>query len=106
MPQGTSATNSPPPRVQAAPAAPPQPKEQGGNGLPNADQIIKALDKNGDGMLDRSEAVDQLAANFNFLDKNRDGKLSKQEIENGLRLARLFGVKPMKPPASYAPPKQ
>jgi len=69
--------------------------------LPTADQIIAALDKDGDGQLSESEAVDQLAKNFKLLDQNKDGKLNKAEIERGLRLSRMFGVKPMRPPQSY-----
>jgi len=69
--------------------------------LPSAEAMILNLDKDGDGQLSESEAVDQLAKNFKALDKNHDGKLSKDEIERGLRLARLFGIKPMKPPENY-----
>ena len=69
--------------------------------LPSAEAMIANLDKDRDGKLSESEAVDQLAKNFKTIDRNRDGKLDKDEIERGLRLARLLGIKPMKPPASY-----
>lgn len=87
-----------------APAAPPT--GQGGagakkDGLPSAEAMIANLDDDGDGQLSESEAVDQLAKNFKTLDRNRDGKLNKEEIDRGLRLARMFGIKPMKPPESY-----
>ena len=63
--------------------------------------MIANLDDDGDGHLNETEAVDQLAKNFKTLDRNRDGKLSREEIDRGLRLARLFGIKPLKPPETY-----
>lgn len=43
-----------------------------------------ALDKNGDGVIDRSEAVadPKLAAKFDELDKNKDGKLTPDEFRH------------------------
>ena len=58
-------------------------------------------DTDGNGQLDRSEAVDQLADNFDRLDRNRDGMLSEQEIRKGLALAKMFGIKPKKDPRNY-----
>lgn len=72
-----------------------------GDGLPTAAQILRNLDRDGDGMLDPTEAVDQLSDNFTRLDKDRDGRLSLAEVERGLRLARLFGIKPKQDPRRY-----
>ena len=69
--------------------------------LPTAEQILDNLDLNEDGLLDRDEAVDQLAANFDRLDKNHDGKLDPDEIRRGLLLARMFGIKPKQDPRQY-----
>jgi hypothetical protein len=80
---------------------PQQPVKRKDDELPSAEQIIANLDRDGDGHLAEIEAVDQLAKNFKTLDKNRDGRLSREEVDRGLRLARLFGIKPMKPPKSY-----
>jgi len=43
---------------------------------------VAKLDKNGDGMIDRSEAAaaPRLAGKFDSLDKNKDGKLSSDEL--------------------------
>ncbi|HEY0335453.1 MAG TPA: EF-hand domain-containing protein [Stenotrophomonas sp.] len=43
---------------------------------------VAKLDKNGDGVIDRSEvaAAPRLAENFDKLDKNKDGKLSRDEL--------------------------
>lgn len=98
----------PPPPPPAPPPAAPAPLaanapsgSAGAANLPDARTILEHLDKNGNGFLDRDEAVDQLADNFDRLDKNRDGMLSEQEIKRGLFLARMFGVKPKQDPASY-----
>ena len=113
LPMRPATPTIPPPPVIPTPPTVPSPKAQTGQGalaqppakklddLPNAEQIIANLDKDGDGMISESEAVDQLAKNFKALDKNHDGKLSKEEIDRGLRLARLFGIKPMQPPQTY-----
>lgn len=87
-------------------AAPPNPgpvapTAAGSAPLPDAATILKHLDKNGNGQLDRDEAVDQLADNFQRLDKNRDNMLSEQEIKRGLLLARMFGIKPKQDPLTY-----
>jgi hypothetical protein len=103
-PSAPMPTQSP---VEKSPAPAMQSTGQGGagatkkDGLPTAEAMIANLDDDGDGQLSESEAVDQLAKNFKTLDRNRDGKLNKEEIDRGLRLARLFGIKPMKPPESY-----
>ena len=90
---------------KAAPALASTPPAQGSgmgpDGMPDAPTILKHLDKNGNGQLDRSEAVDQLADNFDRLDRNRDGMLSEQEIKKGLFLAKMFGIKPKQDPRAY-----
>jgi Ca2+-binding EF-hand superfamily protein len=62
--------------------------------LPPPAEIVTALDKNQNGLVDRDEAVDRLADNFNALDKDKNGGLDAAEIERGFRLARMFGIKP------------
>jgi Ca2+-binding EF-hand superfamily protein len=66
----------------------------GPDGLPTAEATLKALDRNGNGKVDRDEAVDGLASNFKMLDKNKDGGLDLAELERSMRLARMFGIKP------------
>ncbi|WP_017912413.1 EF-hand domain-containing protein [Xanthomonas sp. SHU 166] len=63
---GTAYAVPPPPADPAAPA------DAGG---------IAALDKNGDGVIDRSEAAadPRLVQHFDAMDKNHDGKLSRDE---------------------------
>jgi Ca2+-binding EF-hand superfamily protein len=91
-----------PPPASPAPSAAHAPLAPAGPGnLPDARTILEHLDRNGNGFLDRDEAVDQLADNFDRLDKNRDGILSEQEIKRGLFLARMFGVKPKQDPETY-----
>ncbi|QDU61882.1 EF hand [Planctomycetes bacterium Pan216] len=64
------------------------------NEFPPVETIIKVLDKNKNSVLEPDEAVDQLATNFKRLDKDKSGGLSAAEIERGIRLARMFGIKP------------
>jgi hypothetical protein len=85
----------------AAPPSPLPPGAQKGDGLPDAASIMENLDKNHDGVLEPSETVDRLAQNFKMLDKDKSGTLDKSEIERGLRLARMFGVKPERNPLEY-----
>lgn len=97
-------TPAPTPKKSTSPSASSTPATGGGigpDGMPDAATILQHLDKNGNGQLDRSEAVDQLADNFNRLDRNRDGMLSEQEIKRGLALARMFGIKPKQDPRAY-----
>lgn len=75
-------------------ASPARSSPIGPDGLPTAEAIMQALDKNHNGKVDRNEAVDRLAENFNRLDRDHDGGLTIDEIDRGLRLARMFGIKP------------
>ncbi|MFT4249532.1 MAG: EF-hand domain-containing protein [Pseudomonas sp.] len=55
-------------------------------GAPKPPQAkLAALDKNGDGFVDRGEATadPKLAAKFDELDKDKDGKLSADELRRG-----------------------
>jgi len=93
-----------PPPVTGAPISTKQKKKQAklnSKGFPTADQIIDALDKNKNGVIDRHEAVDKLADNFQMLDRDKNNALDKAEIERSLRLARLFGIKPSFDPRQY-----
>lgn len=97
-------TPAPTPKKSTAPPSSSAPAKGGGvgpDGMPDAPTILQHLDKNGNGQLDRNEAVDQLADNFDRLDRNRDGMLSEQEIKRGLALARMFGIKPKQDPRAY-----
>jgi hypothetical protein len=98
------------PRIdEARPTASPAvdeatPVAQNGTGpdaMPDAQTILQHLDKNGNGQLDRGEAVDQLADNFDKLDRNHDNMLSDKEIKRGLFLARMLGIKPKQDPRTY-----
>lgn len=123
---GGNGAGRPPAGAPAQPAAPatdsrsdelekpaaldkPLPQEKSGlgaDGLPNsAEGIIKALDKNKNGVVDRDEAVDQLAKNFALLDRDHNGSLDYAEIDRALKLARLLGVKPTTDLNRYRPKK-
>jgi hypothetical protein len=95
--QGLSAANPADAHAEAPSPAAAAPADA----LPDAESILEHLDKNGNGQLDRSEAVDQLADNFDRLDKNRDNMLSDKEIKRGLFLARMLGIKPKQDPNNY-----
>lgn len=71
------------------------------DGLPTAKGILRNLDRNGNGQIDRSEAVDRLAENFPSIDRDKNGMLSEAELERALRLARMFGIKPTIDPRKY-----
>jgi len=49
---------------------------------------FEECDRNGDGLLDKSEAgaVPGLSANFERVDRNKDGKLDREEFERALAL--------------------
>jgi len=49
---------------------------------PDSAEMIKRLDKNGDGTLSREEFEARPKDPFDFLDKNGDGELSEEELEN------------------------
>lgn len=106
-----SGPSTPSPTPASFPASPvPQGAAKGARGrggeggLPTAEQILANLDRNGDGLVDTGEAVDQLAENFARLDKDKSGGLDRDEIDRGLRLARLFGIKPKVDPRTYQRP--
>lgn len=101
-PVATANTPQLDPTTTSAPVVPDSaPSAAVASAMPDAPTILKHLDKNGNGQLDRDEAVDQLADNFARLDKNGDGMLNEQEIKRGLFLARLLGIRPKQDPRSY-----
>lgn len=93
------------PPLQKQPVVPPpaqaKPKASNSDGYPEPEEIIANLDNNGNGMVDRAEAVDQLADRFDSIDKDRNNALDLKELERALRLARLFGIKPKIDPNKY-----
>jgi hypothetical protein len=87
-------------------AAQPVASKGGGEFMPSAETILEHLDKNRNGQLDRSEAVDQLLANFDKLDRDKDNMLSDKEIKRGLFFAKMLGIKPKQDPRTYRAHKQ
>ena len=64
------------------------------------EQILKRLDKDGDGYLSRDEAPPFLRGNFDKADRNGDGKLDRKEIALvQQRLRQRFGQGQKQPPA-------
>lgn len=96
---------APQPTLQTTPQPAPQPAprkpKKDSDGYPEPEEIIENLDRNGNGMVDRDEAVDQLADRFGSIDKDGNGALDLQELQRALRLARLFGIKPKVDPNQY-----
>lgn len=88
------ANSAPAPAHENALAAPTAEPAIATDGLPSVDAMIAKLDRNGDGVIDSTEAVDQLADRFRAIDKDRNGVLDRVELDRALRLARLFGIKP------------
>ncbi len=72
-------------------------KNQPGRAAP----LMRALDTNRDGRLDRSE-LEQAAAQFEKLDRNNDGSLDRRELfgagQNRLAVAKKSGAQPKKSP--------
>lgn len=56
------------------------PTASGGAGPPEPATLISRLDKDGDGMINREEASEQLKARFDEIDTNKDGKISRDEL--------------------------
>jgi hypothetical protein len=54
-------------------------------GLPDGSALFKMFDKNGDGVIDKSEADAIASAAFTAVDANHDGQLSMAEVSNALR---------------------
>lgn len=67
------------------------PRGKGESGRMDAERILRRLDTNSDGVVDRSEAQGPIRARFDELDSNKDGKLDKTELD---RLAGKLGGRP------------
>jgi peroxiredoxin len=59
-----------------------------GTGPNAARQLMKRLDKDGDGKLDKSEAGDRMRAVFDRVDTDKDGVVDIDELEHGLAALR------------------
>ncbi|WP_437229372.1 EF-hand domain-containing protein [Planctomicrobium sp. SH661] len=55
---------------------------------PEAGQLFKRLDSNGDGYISKEEAPERIRENFDRLDATFDGKLSPEELRSGLEQLR------------------
>ena len=49
-------------------------------------QILQALDADGDGAISKSEAQDDMKQNFSFIDVNGDGGIDAEELDRILKL--------------------
>ena len=47
----------------------------------NQNWYFKSMDKNGDGVVSKAEAMENFEAKFNMKDANGDGKITKEEAE-------------------------
>jgi len=62
-------------------------EEEEGGGRRNLDigALIKRVDKNGDGMLQKDEAPERMKQFFDLMDSDNDGNVSKEEAEEALK---------------------
>jgi Ca2+-binding EF-hand superfamily protein len=65
-----------------------------------AQQIIKRLDRNGDGRLDRQEAPPRMSQWFARLDQNSDGQLDEQEVARAVEILAALRNSAEIPPAN------
>jgi len=70
----------------------------GPGGPPSIDELLKALDRNGDGVLTQDEVPEKLAMRIAAADANGDGKITKEELEQA-RAARHGTGEPGGPPS-------
>jgi Ca2+-binding EF-hand superfamily protein len=101
LPRVVPQPSVPPPTPAPRPQSAPRPPRITADGYPSVDAILDNLDANGNRTIERSEAVDRLAENFNRVDRNNDGRLDAGELDRALRLARMLGIKPMIDPQAY-----
>jgi len=72
--------------------------------MPAPADIVKAWDKNGDGVVSKDEwvAAGRPAERFDLVDTNKDGKITVEELTAAMARMRQGGGAPASPPA--APP--
>lgn len=81
MMMGADAPDNRAPRRQADGPAPTKP----GAAQPDPRRVVAAMDRNGDGMIQASEATGALQRRFERLDANADGQLDPRELRRAAR---------------------
>jgi hypothetical protein len=70
---------------EASPGEGPSPRSGGGSGLgARAAEVLRRLDRDGDGRITRDEVPDRLRPIFDRLDRDGDKAISRDELERGL----------------------
>jgi Ca2+-binding EF-hand superfamily protein len=59
----------------------PEHGQDGGHGQARFERMLKEVDSNGDGLIQRSEMEGRAAARFTEMDTNGDGALSREEMQ-------------------------
>ena len=101
---GTTTKDEPKGRLDAQP----QQNRPGQKMAFSPSEIIKRVDRDGDGSVSRNEAPERMKQNFDRIDSNGDGKISLKEFETVLSALRRGdnGKRPGTPPESAKKPGQ